>query len=55
MALDGRYLIGKRQEIIVVIEKLDGQRIVLDKDVTGKVRLSHNSSYPDCHPVRDVS
>ena len=43
--LDGQYLIGKRQEIIVVIEKLDGQRIVLNKDVKGKFRLGHNSTY----------
>ena len=32
-----RYLIGERQEIIIVIEELQGPRIILGEGVTGEI------------------
>lgn len=32
-----RYLIGKRQEIIIVIKDLCGHRIVLYEDISGRI------------------
>jgi len=49
------YLIGKRQEIIIVTNELDGQRVVLRKGSMGNFRLGHESPYPGYHPEKGDS
>ena len=47
-----RYLVGKRQEIIVVTEYLNGHRIVLHEGITSEAFARFESAYPGCHPAK---